>query len=317
MDISDLNDIRIFAVIGQEGTLTSAGKKLSLPPSTISRSLTRLEKSLDVLLVRRSPRGLILTDFGKDYLQSCRRALRVLSDGSEALASHRERPSGLIKVACPTTMARSIFAPLLGEFLNAYPDVRVAVEPYSSGWDDEPREDTDIFFKVRAPRDSNRRVRPYPGARRGLFASTEYIEAHGVPSSPGELSSHTCIGSGTWKLSRGGKLVSPDLLFKVVTTDPMLHLELTLRGLGLAILPLYMGKWPETKGKLVHVLPRWKAEPITLCALFSGPSRLTPKVQVLLDFLAGYLGTDRDPRLKGANAKGMFTDPDLRATSGP
>jgi hypothetical protein len=36
---------------------------------------------------------------------------------------------------------------------------------------------------------------------------------------------------------------------------------------------------------------------ITLCALFSSPSRLTPKVQVLLDFLDEYLGTDRDPRL--------------------
>jgi len=58
MDVPDLNDIRIFTVVGQQGTLTSAAGKLRLPTSTVSRALTRLEKSLDVLLIRRSSRGL-------------------------------------------------------------------------------------------------------------------------------------------------------------------------------------------------------------------------------------------------------------------
>jgi len=61
--------------------------------------------------------------------------------------------------------------------------------------------------------------------------------------------------------------------------------------------------------KLVPVLPRWTAQPVTLCALFSGQSRLTPKVHVLLDFLGEYIGTPRDPRLRGADAKGLFMNP--------
>ncbi|MGB0054454.1 MAG: LysR family transcriptional regulator, partial [Terracidiphilus sp.] len=103
MEIPDLNDVRTFVAIGQEGTLTAAARELNLPTSTVSRALTRLEKHLDVLLVQRSPRGLVMTDFGKEYLQICRRALRTLRDGSELLESHRERPSGLIKIACPIT----------------------------------------------------------------------------------------------------------------------------------------------------------------------------------------------------------------------
>ena len=93
MEIPDLNDVRTFVVIGQEATLTAAAKELNLPTSTVSRALTRLEKHLDVLLVQRSPRGLVLTDFGKEYIQICRRALRTLKDGSELLESRRERPS--------------------------------------------------------------------------------------------------------------------------------------------------------------------------------------------------------------------------------
>ena len=317
MDIPDLNDVRTFVAIGREGTLTAAARELNLPTSTVSRALTRLEKHLEVLLVQRSPRGLVLTDFGKEYLQTCRRALRTLQDGSELLESHRERPSGLIKVACPITMARSIFAPLLKEFLRSYPDLRVEIEPYSSGWDQEPREDVDVFFKVRAPRDSARRVRPYPGTKRGLFASQEYISTRGTPASPDELVAHTCIGSGTWKLSRGTKVATPNILFRVVVSDPVVHQDLVLDGLGIAILPLYVAKAPAMRDRFTQMLPLWTLEPITLCALFSGPARLSPKVQVLLDFLGEYVGTDRDPRLHSVPAKGLFTDPKLEATSGP
>jgi LysR family transcriptional regulator, transcriptional activator for dmlA len=317
MEIPDLNDVRTFVAIGQEGTLTAAARELNIPTSTVSRALTRLEKYLDVLLAQRSPRGLILTDCGKEYLQTCRRALRTLRDGSELLESNREQPSGLIKIACPITMARLIFAPLLKEFLGRYPSLRVEIEPYSSGWDQEPREDVDVFFKVRAPRDSTRRVRPYPGTKRGLFANPDYTTQYGNPVTPDELAAHSCIGSGTWKLSRGLKVVTPNIVFRVVLSDPGVHLDLALSGVGIAILPLYMGKNADMRNRLVPVLPHWSPEPITLCALFSGPARMTPKVQVLLDFLGEYIGTDRDPRLHSLPAKGLFTDSKLGATSAP
>lgn len=317
MEIPDLNDVRIFVEIGRAGTLTAAAAEMKLPTSTVSRALTRLEKHLGVLLVQRSPRGFVITDFGRDYLQTCRRAIRTLKEGSELLDAHRERPSGVVKIACPITMARAIFAPLLKEFLIRYPDLRVELEAYASGWDQEPREDIDVFFKVRAPRDSLRRMRPYPGTKRGLFASPEYIAARGNPTAPEELVGHTCVGSGTWKLYRGSKVVAPNIVFSVVASDPALHLELALQGFCVAVLPLWMAKSAENRNRLLPVLPLWTPEPITLCALFSGPARLTPKVQALLDFLAEYIGTDRDPRLNKLAAKGLFTSSHLVTTSDP
>jgi DNA-binding transcriptional LysR family regulator len=102
-----------------------------------------------------------------------------------------------------------------------------------------------------------------------------------------------------------------------VASDPSVHLRFALDGLGIAVLPLWMAKHPDNRNRLVPILPLWKPEPITLCALFSGSSRLTPKVEALLDFLAEYIGTDRDPRLKEDSAKGYFTDLKLPPTSGP
>ena len=49
---------------------------------------------MDPLLVRRSQRGLALTDPGKEYLSSCKHALRVLREGRELLDKNRASPSG-------------------------------------------------------------------------------------------------------------------------------------------------------------------------------------------------------------------------------
>src|ERR1700686_4997962 len=237
MNDVDLNDVRTFVAVSQAGTLTAAAKELQGPTSTVSRALTRLEKHLGVLLVQRGPRGIVLTDLGKDYLQSCRRALRALKDGSELLEGHRSNPTGLIKVVCPVTVARDVLAPLLKEFLGRYPDLRIEIEPYAASWDQEPREDVDVFFKLLAPKDSLRRVRPYPGTVRGLFASPSYIQASGRPSIPEDLTAHSCVGFGAWNLSWDQKIVTPNIHFRVITSDPTVALMLALSGFGVAILP--------------------------------------------------------------------------------
>jgi DNA-binding transcriptional LysR family regulator len=174
-----------------------------------------------------------------------------------------------------------------------------------------------VFFKLLAPKDSLSHVRRYPGTVRGLFASPGYVQTAGSPTVPDDLTTHKCVGSGPWKLSRGKKMATPNIVFRVVTSDPTVALKLALNGFGIAILPLWMAKRPDVRDALTCILPHWIPEPITLCALFSGPSRESPKVQVLLDFLDEYLGTDREPRLKQGLARGYFTDRKLAPTSGP
>jgi DNA-binding transcriptional LysR family regulator len=316
MNTPDFTDISAFVAAAEAGTLTAAARTLNLPASTLSRSLTRLEKRLGVLLVRRGPKGLALTDSGNEYLQFCRRALRTLKEGSDALEDRRSSPAGLIKVACPVTMARDVLAPLLGEFARRFPDLRIEIEPYASGYDQEPREDVDVFFKLRAPKDSLWRVRPYPGTARSLFAGRGYIQAFGSPANPDDLTAHSCIGSGVWKLSRGKGVRTPNVSFRVVSSDPVVHLKAALAGLGIAILPLWIAGSKQVRESLVPILPLWKPEPITLCALFFSPSRLTPKVSIFLDFLAEYIGTARDPRLENQPAKGYFTDPSIPSAAG-
>jgi LysR family transcriptional regulator, transcriptional activator for dmlA len=303
----DLNDIRTFVAVTQAGTLSEAARDLGLPTSTVSRAITRLEAALGLLLLQRSPKGFLVTDAGKQYLHSCKRALRALRDGGELMEKHRGNPGGLIRVACPITMARDLLAPVLKDFVDAYPHLRIEIEPYSFAWNQEPREEIDVFFKVRTPKDSSWRVRNYPGTKRGIFASRSYLSRAGTPAEPSQLSTHRCIGAGVWRLTRGAKTVVPEISFQVVGSDPGVHLELAMKGVGIAVLPLWMARRPEMQQVLSSVLPSWVPDPITLCALYTGTARFTPKVKVFLDFIDNYIGTTRDPRLSTNRPKDLFT----------
>lgn len=312
----DLNDIPIFVIVSQAGTFSAAAKKLGLPTSTVSRSVTRLEQSIGAMLFERSPKGLALTDEGREYLVTCKKALRSLRDGRDLLEKHREDPGGLLRIACPLTFARDVLAPVLNHFVEAYPSLRVEFELYASGWDEEPREDVDILFRLKAPKDSTRRIRCYPSILCGLFASRRYSAQHGIPEGPLSLAQHRCIGSGRWKFTKANRVISPEISFHVITSDPSVHLELVCNDVGIATLPLWMARQPHIAKLIVQVIPEWTPTSLSLCALYSGTTKLTPKVGAFLQFLGDYFGTDRDPRLGGHELKELFTDLHLTA-SGP
>jgi len=308
----DLNDVTAFVAAARAGTLSGAAREMGLPTSTVSRALTRLEEQVGILLIRRSQRGLALTDAGKDYLTSCRRALRSLREGSELVERQRVNPSGSLRVAAPVCFAKNTLAPLLAAFLKTYPEMKVELDLYSSGWDQEGADEVDVYFKVRTPKDSARKCHLYPKILQGLFASKDYLSAHGAPRQPADLVKHRCIGLlaetnfNLWKLMKGTKMASPELHFALTASDPEIHCQLALDGAGVAVLPLWLAKQPDFEKHLTPVLPSWLPVPIALCALYSGSSRLTPKIQVFMDYLEPFIGTERDPCLHGTSAKGCF-----------
>ena len=307
----DLNDLRVFTVVARRGTFSAAGRELRLPTSTVARATTRLEKHLEVLLLRRSPKGVSLTDAGTEFLVSCNQALRTIRTGSETLKQRRGNPSGLLRICSPIVLANGLLVQMLPDFLERYPDIRVAIESYTDDFEREPREDVDVFFKIVPPRDSTRRMRKFPSTLRGLFASREYIQRAGKPERPDELLAHACIGADTWHLTNGSSQVAEIAPpFRVTTYDPMVMCDLVVKDLGVAILPLYMAGQPAICSRLVPILPQWHPSPDVISALYFGPAALAPKIKVFLDFVGDILGTERDPRIRDAPYGGLFGKPD-------
>jgi DNA-binding transcriptional LysR family regulator len=309
----DANDVVMFVAAAEAGTLSGAAKELGVPTSTVSRSLTRLEQSLQMLLINRSSKGFVLTDAGVDYLESCRHALRALSNGNEQLDRHRLNPTGVIRIACPGTMIRHLLTPVIGKLVSEFPNLKIDLEEYAPTHVPLPRLDVDIIFMVSPPNDSSQMIRSYPSAKGGLFASEEYLRECGNPKSPLELVNHRCIGTGRWELTNDQTTMIPPVVFHVTTCDPVVSRQLAIDGIGIVVLPLWMAKAPALCDVLVQVLPGWAPSPIPLVALYCSPNALTPKVKKVLDFLNEYIGTDKDPRLDRTKASECFISSRLQA----
>src|SRR5690349_8031624 len=76
----DLRDLRAFCQVVDRGSLTSAAKALGETKGAVSRRLTRLERALGVVLLRRSPRRVEATEDGAAYRARLGRALDLLDD---------------------------------------------------------------------------------------------------------------------------------------------------------------------------------------------------------------------------------------------
>jgi Bacterial regulatory helix-turn-helix protein, lysR family len=141
--ITDLNDVQAFVIASRTGSLSAVALELGKPTSTVSGALTRLEKDLGVLLMRRGSRGLTLTDDGEGYLSACKGALRSLQEGGLRLKAHQSNPSGLHGACLSRCGERVVCKCCLGIaalplFMVKWPENRKCLVPVLPLWKPEP-----------------------------------------------------------------------------------------------------------------------------------------------------------------------------------
>ncbi len=140
-----LNWLRAFESAARFNNFTAAAKELSLTPAAVSHQVRSLEQHLDFQLFERLARSLKLTDKGRAYLPSVRRAFEDLSASTIGIFGTKGKQS--INIRC--TAAFSIFwlAPRLKSFLAQYPDIDIRL--YTAIWtEDLGQENIDIDIRI-------------------------------------------------------------------------------------------------------------------------------------------------------------------------
>ena len=124
----DLRHYRSFIALADEGSFTSAARKLHIVQSGLSVTIKEMEEELGVRLVQRTTRRVSLTDAGILFLEYARPAVTMLRDGMEAVRGQSRIVRGRISLGILQSLGPYIDLPaVLGRFHAQYPHVDFTV----------------------------------------------------------------------------------------------------------------------------------------------------------------------------------------------
>ena len=102
-----LEAMTILTAAADTGSLSAASRDLRIPLATVSRRVSELEAHLNVRLLHRSNRKLVLTDAGRSYVASCRRILEEIAE-AEREAFDMVRIQGLTQAEAARVLGVSV-----------------------------------------------------------------------------------------------------------------------------------------------------------------------------------------------------------------
>src|SRR5882724_11149708 len=106
-----LDGMRVFAAVVETKSVTEAGKRLGVAPSTISKSLSALEERFAVTLISRTTRKLRITEIGESFHGRCLEILENVERTELELSQLHSHPKGPLKVTAPPVFAMRYLAP--------------------------------------------------------------------------------------------------------------------------------------------------------------------------------------------------------------
>jgi DNA-binding transcriptional LysR family regulator len=292
---TNTDELIVFATVIDSGSMTAAAEALAQTVSGVSRTLTRLEKKLHATLVRRTTRRLQLTEEGELFLARARQILAAMEDAEEALARHRERPAGRLRVDAASPFMLHCIVPHVRAFAARYPEITLELTS-NERIVDLMEQRVDIAIRIGALSDSTLHARSLFSSRLRVLASPAYLAEHGEPRDVGELLRHRLIGFtapeslNDWPLrdARGGAFVA--IAPAVAASSGETVRQLALDGGGIACLAEFMTAADVAAGRLRAILPDALVDvrqPIS--AVYYQSESMAARSRAFLDFLAGRL----------------------------
>jgi DNA-binding transcriptional LysR family regulator len=288
----DFNAVLVLVRVVQAGSFRAAGEALGMPKTTVSRKVSELEDQLGVQLLQRTTRRLSLTDAGMAFVEEAEAAITRLEAAQEAVTELQREPRGRLRVTTAVTIGELFLAPILAEFLEAFPAVEVLLQ-LTDRPVDLVAERFDLAIRAGHLADSSLIARRIGCSTYRVVASPGYLAQHGTPQGPSDLSSHACLRfsrSGMevrslWPFGAGARRSEVPVSGRLISDDFVVLRTAAERGLGIARLPGLLVHEAIQAGRLVSLLEDQAPPPTPLHLLHPGGGRLPARTRAFLAFV--------------------------------
>lgn len=184
---------RSFLAVIREGSLSAAARALGLTQPTLARHVAALEEAVGGSLFLRSPRGLDPTDAAL--------ALKPQAEALDAAAASLWRTAsgwgaevrGTVRVTASEVVGARILPAILAGLRTRHPVLEIELV-LSNAVDDLLQRGADVAVRMVEPDQQALLVRRIGTIALGMYAHRDYLDRHGIPQCPDDLSRHSLIG---------------------------------------------------------------------------------------------------------------------------
>lgn len=192
----------------------------------------------------------------------------------------------MLRITASLSFAMHHVAPLLREYTERYPNVRVHVEA-ANRYLDIIDNNIDVAIRTREMEpDSNITIRRLAETRRILVASPRYFSRHGTPKTLEDLQQHRLLiytyanNPNELRFTRDGQVSTVAVKGLLESNDGQILRAAALDGMGILVQPSYIVFDDIVAGRLVPVLDAWDLPRLTINLAYpsrrTSPPRCTP-----------------------------------------
>jgi DNA-binding transcriptional LysR family regulator len=288
-----ITSMTAFVAVAGAGSFTGAAQRLNLSPAAVTNHIRALEERLGARLLNRTTRKVSLTEAGRDYYERCSQILVQIDEADGRVSALNSAPRGKLRINTATVLSYGLTT-LIGDFGATYPEIGVELIA-SDRTVDVVEEGFDLAIRYNEPPDSSLIARRLGHFRVVACAAPAYLERHGTPQRPQDLSQHNCLAythPGFTDLTREWKLIGSEGEVRVpisgnLHTNSLEAIRLALlQGRGIGMSQTYFLEEAICSGALVQVLPDYHLGEFPIFALYPHRDYMPAKLRSFIDFAA-------------------------------
>lgn len=285
----DWDKLRVFHAVAAAGSFTRAGETLALSQSAVSRQISALETSLGVMLFHRHARGLIPTEQGDLLYKTVHDVFAQLTTVESKLTETKDVAEGPLTVTTTVAFGSVWLTGRLQKFIKGHPEIELTLRLDDSEVDLAMRE-SDVAIRFHRPEQPDLIQRHLGSLFGRIFASADYLQQNGTPTSVEDLKDHKLVVFGgshrpfeevNWHYEQVKEAVGE--INPILRVNSLYGVYRAVkRGIGIGALPEYF--YREGSG-LVHILTELYSPPIEGYFVYPQEMRKSMRVKVFKDFL--------------------------------
>lgn len=291
ISVDKLSAMAIFVRVVERGSFSAVARELQTSQPTVSKVLRALESELGGKLIARSTRQLSLTDEGQRYYNECRNILAAVETAELSFQSGRESIAGHLRIGSSVSFGRLQIAPRLAPFLRQHPNLDIDLQ-LSDQNQDLISEGLDVTFRIGELNDSGLIARHLGFTHRVTVAAPAYLQQHGQPQAPQDLSAHNCLqfnllnSQNLWLYKKEGRRQEVRIKGNAQSNNSEAIREMVLAGLGIALSPVWLFSEDLKAGRVTAILPDYVAQSLPIHAVSPANRRQSARVKAFVDYMS-------------------------------